>query len=276
MRKRHLLSLFLAAVMLVQSAVLPVWAQEDAEQTVAEETLPEEETEQTESTEPSAQPNTTPIDVPSDFDGDASVTYGSHSLNAQYPVIAPGELDIPVKAAVAYEVGTDTMVYADHADERLYPASMTKIMTCLVALEMCDLSEIVTVDGAAIEYLDIGGSEIVTVDGAAIEYLDIGGSEAELVDGEQMTMQDLLYCLMVMSANDAAVTIAAHLAGSEEAFVERMNQKAAELGCTNTHFANAHGLHDENHYTTATPILPMPTGFMMRTTIPPPGIWHGS
>lgn len=239
MRKRHLLSLFLAAVMLVQSAVLPVWAQEDAdqsddaEQTVAEETLPEGETEQTESTEPSAQPNTTPIDVPSDFDGDASVTYGSHSLNAQYPVIAPGELEVEVKAAVAYEVGTDTMVYADHADERLYPASMTKIMTCLVALEMCDLSE------------------IVTVDGAAIEYLDIGGSEAELVDGEQMTMQDLLYCLMVMSANDAAVTIAAHLAGSEEAFVERMNQKAAELGCTNTHFANAHGLHDENHYTTA-------------------------
>lgn len=236
MRKKQIVSIFLCTLLLFQSMAFPVWAeQEDAgEQTseVTEQT--EAQQEQTgEAQQETDPPATTPATLPSDFDGDASVAMGSHSLDANTPVIAPGAIETQVKAAVAYEVGTDTLVYADRPDERLYPASMTKILTCLVALEQCDLDE------------------IVTVDGSAIEYLDIGGSEAELQDGEQMSMRDLLYCLMVKSANDAAVTIAAHLAGSEEAFVQQMNQKAAELGCTNTHFVNAHGLHDDNHYTTA-------------------------
>lgn len=228
MRKKRILSFLLCALMLPCLA-RPVWAEQEDAATAAEETAQSD----VETTQPATQPPTEQATVPADFAGDASVEMGSHSLNAKTPVMTAGELETGVKSAVAYELGTETMVYADHPDERLYPASMTKILTCLVALEQCDLDE------------------IVTVDGAAIEYLDVGGSEAELQDGEQLSMRDLLYCLMVKSANDAAVTIADHLAGSEEAFVQQMNQKAVELGCTDTHFVNSHGLHDENHYTTA-------------------------
>lgn len=252
MRNKRILSILFASLLLMQSIALPVWAEpaEDQEETettsvVEEETADTEETEESteatgeeasEATEASGTTATEPTvaaTVPAGFAGDASVSLGSHTLNALYPTVTTEDYTANAKAAIAYEVGTDTLVYASNVDEKLYPASMTKVMTCLVALEMCDLDEIITVNGDAISYLDVSGSGV------------------GLQDGEQMSMRDLLYCLMVKSANDAAVTIATHLAGSEEAFVELMNQKAAELGCTNTHFVNAHGLHDENHYTTA-------------------------
>lgn len=251
MRNKRILSILLASFLLMQSVVLPVWAETSEEQEVSESTStvetedttaesepedaenPTETAEVTDVTEVTAPQPSTPPTIPADFTGDASVSLGSHTINALYPTVPVTDYTVYAKAAIAYEVGTDTLVYASNVDERLYPASMTKVMTCLVALEMCDLDE------------------IVTVDGDAIAYLDVSGSGAELLDGEQISMRDLLYCLMVKSANDAAVTIAKHLAGSEDAFVELMNQKAAEIGCTNTHFVNAHGLHDENHYTTA-------------------------
>lgn len=245
MRKKCILSILLASLIMIQSVSLPVWAEtpdEESSETVSqqdEEVSPDQESTSTDETEQTEEVTTAPTvpvtapSVPDGFSGDASVNLGSHSINAMYPVTGVNKERIPVKAAIAYELGTDTLVYADNVDEALYPASMTKIMTCLVALEMCDLNE------------------IITVDGEVISYLDSSGSGAELKDGEQMSMENLLYCLMVMSANDAAVVIADHLAGSEAAFVELMNQKAAELGCTNTHFANAHGLHDDNHYTSA-------------------------
>src|SRR5664279_3360261 len=108
-------------------------------------------------------------------------------------------------------------------------ASITKIMTAIVALEHSSLSDVVTVP-----------REAVTV----------GQSSAGLVAGEKLTMQELLGALLVKSGNDAAVTIAVHVGGSQTAFVAMMNAKAEELGLSDTHFANPHGLDAPGHYTT--------------------------
>ncbi len=129
-------------------------------------------------------------------------------------------------------MNTGRTVYEKNIDERIYPASLTKIMTCLLALENGNLSDIVTIDEGAFAGLD-GNS-----------------STAGLQVGEQLTFNDLLYCLMISSGNEAANAVAAHIAGSIPDFVRMMNERAYELGCTDTHFANPHGLHDEEHYTT--------------------------
>lgn len=109
-------------------------------------------------------------------------------------------------------------------------ASTTKIMTAILALERGDLSDIVTVGQKPYE---------------------TGGTTIWLEVGEQQTLEDLLYALMLESANDAAVAIAEHLAGTEERFAEWMNGTARSLGATGTHFVNSHGLHDPEHYSTA-------------------------
>jgi D-alanyl-D-alanine carboxypeptidase (penicillin-binding protein 5/6) len=138
------------------------------------------------------------------------------------------------KGAFLYDMATETVLYAKNPDQKLYPASLTKVMTALVALEHID---------------DL--DEMVTVSVSAVADMDPEATLANLVPGEEMSMENLLYCLMVESANDAGAVIAEYVAGSHDAFAEMMNRKAAELGCTGTHFTNAHGLHDEEHYTTA-------------------------
>lgn len=142
------------------------------------------------------------------------------------------ELPLPTVSAKAVAlIDLDgRIVYANRAEERLPMASTTKIMTATVALESADPNERVT----------------VTPDAVGIE-----GSSAYLMAGETFVMKDLLYALLLSSANDAAVAIAIHIDGSVEAFAERMNAKADELGLTSTHFTNPHGLDDEAHYTTA-------------------------
>lgn len=132
-------------------------------------------------------------------------------------------------SAIVMEMSTGTVLYEKNSTEKLYPASITKIMTVLIALENCDLNEIVTFSNAAIDNTE--GS------GIARDY------------GEQMTMEDCLYAIMLASANECAYAVAEHVAGDITTFAEMMNAKAAELGCVNTHFVNPHGLHDENHYT---------------------------
>lgn len=136
------------------------------------------------------------------------------------------------KAAILLDMNTGRTVYEKNIDEKIYPASLTKIMTCLLALENGNLSDIVTIGEGAFNGLD-GNS-----------------STAGLQAGEQLSLNDLLYCLMLSSGNEAANAIAEHIAGSTTDFVRMMNERAYELGCTGTHFANAHGLHDEEHYTT--------------------------
>ena len=115
--------------------------------------------------------------------------------------------------------------------QRVYPASTTKILTCLIALENGDLDEEVTVPEAA--RISVSGS-----------------SMADLKVGDKLKLSDLLYGLMIPSGNDAAEAIAWHIAGSDEAFAQMMNETAKRLGATQSNFVNPHGLPDENHYTT--------------------------
>jgi len=146
--------------------------------------------------------------------------------------VSDGPFEVDAKAAILIDMNTGRTVYEKNIDERIYPASLTKIMTCLLALENGNLSDIVTIDEGAFAGLD-GNS-----------------STAGLQVGEQLTFNDLLYCLMISSGNEAANAVAEHIAGSIPDFVRMMNERAYELGCTGTHFANPHGLHDEEHYTT--------------------------
>ena len=119
-----------------------------------------------------------------------------------------------------------------NADEQCYPASTTKILTCIIALETCNLTETVKIPSDA----DCDG---------------VTGSEMGIHKKEVWTVEDLLYGMMLPSGNDAAIAIAHHISGGTKAFAELMNAKAAELGMNSSHFVNPNGLHHKNHYTTA-------------------------
>jgi D-alanyl-D-alanine carboxypeptidase (penicillin-binding protein 5/6) len=226
MKKFRLLSA-LTALMLLVSAAAPVRATQGD---VPETTAPVETTTPPETTIPMETEPTMPVG----FQGDASVEYGSRTLNAKKPLTDTDDYTGKVKAALLYDLGSDTLVFGQDIDQQLYPASLTKIMTCLMTIEMQP-------------DLDV----MVTVTKAGLADQEPGGSNVALKVGEEMSVRDLLYCLMVKSGNDAASVLAVHNAGSIEAFVELMNQRAQELGCTGTHYMNAHGLHHDDHYTTA-------------------------
>ena len=147
-------------------------------------------------------------------------------------VSADPNFTVAAKAALLIDLNTGRTVYEQDADERVYPASLTKIMTCLIALENGNLSDVITIDEAALAGLDQDSSVV------------------GLQVGEQITLEDLLYCMMVHSGNDAANAVAEYIAGSTADFVRMMNERAYALGCKDTHFNNPHGLHDESHYTT--------------------------
>lgn len=140
---------------------------------------------------------------------------------------------ISAQSAIVMEANTGVILYAKNIDERLYPASTTKLMTCLVAAENSKMDEMVTFSYDAVFSIESGSSNI--------------GIDA----GQSMTMEESLYGILTASANEVANGVAEHVAGSMDAFAEMMNDKAKELGCKNTHFVNAHGLYDDNHYTTA-------------------------
>ncbi len=140
---------------------------------------------------------------------------------------------IGAQAAILMDAGTGTILYAKNIHEELYPASTTKIMTCLLAVENASLDDTVTFSYDAIHSVPADGSNI--------------GIDA----GEYLSLEECLYGIMVGSANEVANAVAEHISGSVDAFVGLMNEKAASLGCTNTHFANTNGLQDSNHYTSA-------------------------
>lgn len=143
---------------------------------------------------------------------------------------------IPTPKVLVMDAKDGTVFFERDADARAFPASTTKIMTCILALENGNLDDAITV-----------GDEVLGTKIKFTQYSSLMG----LVSGEQVTLRDLVYGLMLVSGNDAAEAIAVHLGGSIDGFVDLMNQKAQSLGMTNTHFMNPHGVHDENHYTTA-------------------------
>ncbi len=147
------------------------------------------------------------------------------------------EPEITAKAALLYAVESDTLLYEHNIHEKLYPASITKIMTALLTLENSNMDD------------------VVTVTQSAMNAVSPQSSIAGLKVGEELTVRDLLICLLVPSGNDAANVLAEHIGGSISGFIDMMNERAAELDCKNTNYVNASGLHDENHYTSAYDIL---------------------
>ena len=141
--------------------------------------------------------------------------------------------DIASPSALLMDYSSGKILYEKNINEKRYPASLTKIMTAIIVLENCELSDIATVSYDAVMSLSSG---YVT---------------ANLQVGEELTVEQLLYVLMVGSSNDAAIVLAEHVSGSVENFATLMNEKAKELGCTSTNFVNPNGVHDENHYSTA-------------------------
>ena len=139
-------------------------------------------------------------------------------------------LSLSAESAVLIDCSDGQILYEKNAHARMGMASTTKIMTALVAAEDADIYKEVTVTKEAV---------------------GIEGSSVYLAEGEKLSLCELLYALLLASANDAAVAIAIERCGSVERFVERMNEKALELGLKDTHFVNPHGLYDEAHYTTA-------------------------
>ena len=130
------------------------------------------------------------------------------------------------------ETNTGRILYERNADRKIYPASLTKLMTAILVVENCELDEIVTVSENAVLSVPVG-------------YVN-----ANLQVGEELTVEDLLYVMLIPSANDAANALAEHVGGNIESFSAMMNSKAKELGCTGSNFTNPSGLHQEEHYTT--------------------------
>lgn len=166
---------------------------------------------------------------------DTSVSAGCHSVDALVPLDGMDPLLDSAKSVILYERNSETMIYAYYPDEHVDPSSMAKLMTALLAVEKLDLQDTATVSRSALDHVGIG---VVSV-------------KPRFSRGEVLTIESLLHCMMAASDSDSAAVLAEHIAGSQEAFVTMMNQRAAELGCTNTKFTNAHGLYDENAYSTA-------------------------
>ncbi len=142
---------------------------------------------------------------------------------------------VSAQQAVLINADTGEILYEKEANTKAYPASTTKIMTAILTIE-------------TVESLKSDLTQQVKIPACAI---GVEGSSIYLAPEEKVTIEDLLYGLMLRSGNDAATALATIIGGTEENFIEMMNNKAEELGCTNTHFMNPSGLFDENHYTTA-------------------------
>lgn len=155
------------------------------------------------------------------------------SLYNTSEVYAVDNIDVNAETALMIERNTGKVIYEKNSNEQNYPASVTKILTAIITIENCNLEDTATVSQSAISNIPTG-------------YVI-----APLYVGEQMKIKDLLYALMLKSANDAAYVLAEHVGESVEGFSEIMNNKAKELGCTNTHFVNPNGIHNVEHYTTA-------------------------
>lgn len=167
------------------------------------------------------------------------VSAASVDLNATYSISTneiqgwPAGPEISSDTGILMEAQTGTVVYAKGADELRYPASITKLMTLLLAVENSSLDERVT-------FTETGVRDVAP---------DSGNIGMQL--GETMSMEDCLYAMILYSANEVSAQIAEYVGGTEENFITMMNQRAAEIGCTNTNFVNASGLPDTNQYTTA-------------------------
>ena len=148
------------------------------------------------------------------------------------PIVSFAEnLEIFGEGAILMDADTSQVIYEKNAHKKLFPASTTKIMTGILAIELGNLDDIVTIDNEIVQLTD--------------------GSHIALEPGEQLTLEELLNALLIESANDSALAIAKHISGSIDVFINLMNEKAKEIGAKNTYFVNPNGLHHDEHYSTA-------------------------
>ena len=162
----------------------------------------------------------------------AACLFQINILSVQAEEYWPEGPEVAGESAIVMEASTGTVLYEKNSHQEYYPASITKIMTALLAVENSNLSDQVTFSADAV-------------------YKTAGGSGISRDVDEVMTMEQCMYALMLESANECAYAIAEHVSGDYDTFVKMMNDKATELGCQNTHFNNPHGLPDENHHTSA-------------------------
>ena len=204
--------LFLLICLILQCMVLPTAATEATDATQpAEETQPES----------------------SAAFGTTSILNGCRTINGMSPLGGSEKMLQTAQAAFIYETTTETVIYSYNPDLRLYPGSLLKILTAMIAIEQCEMDE------------------ELTVSMREIPKLPAGALNAGLKNGEVITMRDALYLLLLATANDAALVIAEHIAGGQAPFVELMNERLAELGCKNTYATTCTGLDDPAQYTTA-------------------------
>ena len=163
----------------------------------------------------------------------ASATGGCHTLQADRALAGNERYTGSAKAVILYEMNTQTLVYAHNPDEAINPTGLIKLLSALIVLEEGNLDD------------------VVTVKRSTLNSVGVGAVSAGLKAGEEITLRDLLYCVMVSSANDAAAVMAEHVAGTQADFVAKMNTRAATAGCVNTHFTNVHGLKDDRQRSTA-------------------------
>ena len=143
------------------------------------------------------------------------------------------DLNLYSEAAIIMDTQTEQILYQKNIDKKMYPASTTKILTAIIAMERCNLNDVI----------------IATK--SAISQVPSGYSSAYITEGENMTVKDLITVFLVHSANEAGYILAEHCSGSIDGFANLMNEKAKEIGCKNSNFLNPSGIHDDNHYTTA-------------------------
>ena len=221
MKKSKRLSLILlCASLLLQVILLPASATETTTQT----TVPQ--------TTQATQPVVTPTTAEAEF-GTVCVLNGCRTIEGMVPLAGTERVLDTALGAFLYEVNTDTVVYSYNPDQKLACGSLTKIVTAIVALQYCNLDDVVTVESGIKARLPVSS-------------LTIG-----LTSEEQISVRDLLYALLMTSANDAAVVLAEHISGNRQGFVPLMNQWVQQIGCTNTEFGTVHGVDGGLSSTTA-------------------------
>lgn len=163
----------------------------------------------------------------------STTSFAENTPNTNENSENPNDLNLYAKSCILIEKSTGRIAYEKNAEEKTYPASTTKILTAILAVENTNMSD------------------VVTITGEMTSKVPPSYTTAYLTPGEQITIEELLNCLLIPSANDAGFALAIHISGSVEEFANLMNQKAKEIGCQNSNFTNPSGIHNENHYSTA-------------------------
>lgn len=210
MKKVKFLSLMLSVLLLAQSILIPVAA--------------EAETTQTEPTETEQVLTVQTENLPF---GTVCIQKGCRTINGMAPLAGNEKKLETAQAAFLYEANSDTVVYAYNPDLKLHPGTLAKIVMALIVVENCGMDDLVTVTEGVQSYVPAGVNTI----------------KPGLKSNEEIKVKDLLYSLLLINANDAAVALAHHVSGSSAAFLELMNKRVKQMGCTNTEFGNVSGLY---------------------------------